>query len=162
MIQIGKPITLGDFQIRDYDPVTDSDFLYSTWIKSYRDSGAARAVPTPIYNRSQRMRIDNILRYRDSFVQVINPRDTPELILGYLVGTNPNMLHYIYVKRDYRKAGLTRKLLWFLQEWCEGGNPVLYSHKPPTIDIERKLQEDPRLQKFIYDPYIMERWYHKC
>ena len=48
--------------LRPYDAVSDEAFLYSTWMKSYKESGWGRAIPAPIYNIEQRARIDKLLK----------------------------------------------------------------------------------------------------
>jgi len=156
MVKMGKVIEIGDVVLRDYSPVSDEAFIFSTWIKSFRDSAFARAVPAPIYDRSQRARIENVLSRKDTYALIAKPKGTPELILGYCVGQVPNIIHYVYVKKDYRGNRITPKLFWYLQEWSRE-HPVLYTHKPAPIWIEKALQEKEELKNFIYDPYALER-----
>lgn len=156
MIGMETAIKINNILLRDYNKISDEDFLYATWIKSFRDSGFARGVPTPIYNRSQRARIERLLEGKDTYVLIACSPETPELIYGYAVGETPNIIHYLYVKMDYRNQGIGNQLLLHL--WDYGAdNPVLYSHKSSDIGIEAKLKEDNKLKNFIYDPYVLER-----
>jgi ribosomal protein S18 acetylase RimI-like enzyme len=139
--------------IREYRPVSDADFIYSTWIKSFAESN--RSVPKPIYNLSQRSRINKILEDQTSYVLVACPEDTEELIYGYLVGTATNVIHYMYCKMDYRQQGVGKKLL----EHLDMNEPILYTHKPNDIWITCKLKEDSKLSNWLYDPYFFEREY---
>ena len=151
-----QELLLNNVLLRDYRKVSDEDFLYATWIKSFRDSSFARAVPTPIYNRSQRKRIDQLLEDEDTYVIVACSPETPEHIYGYAVGAVPNVLHYLYVKKDYRNSGIGKRLCSHLWDGAKN-NPVLYTHKPPDIWLEKRLKESEELKNFIYDPYQLER-----
>jgi ribosomal protein S18 acetylase RimI-like enzyme len=156
MVGMSRPLLLNNVLLRDYNHISDSDFVYSTWIKSFRDSGYCRAVPTPIYNRSQRGRIEALLDKKHTYVLIACSPETPELIYGYCVGEAPNVLHYIYVKMGYRNQGIGKRLLLHLLDHAHS-NPVLYTHKPPDIALESALKERGELQNFLYDPYWMER-----
>jgi GNAT superfamily N-acetyltransferase len=132
-------------EIRLYDKLGDEAFLYSTWLKSYRNS--VRGCPTPIYNIGQRYRINKILAAPDTIIQVACHPETRELMFGYMVSGNNNSLHYLYVKSQYRKAGIAKALL----ETFDKQLPIQYSHKANDICIERKLKNLPA---FIYNPYL--------
>jgi len=141
-----------NIQIRHYDAVGDEAFLYSTWIKGYRDSGAVRAVPTPVYNIGQRNRIVKIMKDINTSVLVAADDETPELIYGYAVITNGNILQYIYVKNKYRRNGIAKALLASLN-WNE---PIFYTHKPSEIWCESKIKSDTNLLNLVYNPYLLE------
>lgn len=156
MRRMETTLQVGDVLLRDYNHISDSDFLYSTWIKSFRDSGFCRAVPTPIYNRSQRERVRALLEKDFTYVLVACSPETPELIYGYAVGEAPNVLHYVYVKKDYRGQGIGKRLLSHLLDHSTN-NPVLYTHKSADIAHEALLKERDELRNWIYDPYWIER-----
>jgi hypothetical protein len=139
--------------IRDWNRVGDSDFIYSTWIRSFADSGYARAIPKPIYNLSQRGRIEGILDKEETYCLVACDAMEPTLIYGWLVGEAPNIIHYIYCKMDYRQQGVGKALL----EHLDKDEPILYTHKPTPIWAEGKLKSDKQLGNWLYDPYWMER-----
>lgn len=132
---------------------SDNDFLYATWIKSFADSAFARPIPKPIYNLSQRSRIEKILDKPETYCLVASDKESPELIYGWLVGEAPNIVHYIYVKRDYRQQGICKKLL----EHLDTSEPILYTHKVSTPWLEQKWKEDRQLTLWLYDPYWVER-----
>lgn len=132
-------------EIRHYDKIGDESFLYSTWLKSYRNS--VRGCPTPIYNMGQRARINKIMASPDTNVLVACDPDTYELVFGYMVCGAGNALHYLYVKMQYRQQGIANALLTSL----DASLPIQYSHKPNEIWVERHLKNAPR---FIYNPYL--------
>lgn len=141
--------------IREYRPVGDEDFIYATWIKGYRGSSYARAVPTPLYNRLQRKRIDRLLEHGAN-IRVAANRVVPEQIYGYCV-TQDNTLHWIYVKSNYRLQGVGKALLSHL----EREQPIFYTHKGSDIWLERKLIEDADMDNWIYHPYWFEEGMEK-
>lgn len=139
--------------IRDWNRVGDADFIYATWMSSFCNSGYARAVPKPIYNLSQRGRIDRILERENLFCHIACHPETPELIYGYIVGEAPATIHYIYVKGAYRKLGIGKALAGAL-DWKE---PIIYTHKSPHIWVEAKIKDGKAFNKCLYDPYWFER-----
>lgn len=139
--------------IRHYDSIGDEAFLLSTWMKSFRDSGVVRAVPTPVYNIGQRTRIMKLMRQPDTKILVACDDDTPEFVYGYMVYGSNNTVHYLYTKGQYRKYGIAKELLREL----DSTQPVFYTHKSPEIWLERKLKDDANLQNYIFNPYLLEQ-----
>ena len=136
--------------IRAFDRLSDEDFVYSTWMKSFRDSSYARAIPTQLYNMGQRSRIYRVLEAKDTVVQIACDPNTEELIYGYMVSAYPNVLHYVYTKGQYRKLGIAKALLA-----NHIGKTTIYTHKG-DIRTEKLLKTDPTFVEWIYDPYILE------
>jgi len=136
--------------IRPYNKIGDEAFLFSTWMKSYSDS--VRGCPLPIYHIGQRNRMIRLLNRHDTLVYIACDRETPELIYGYIVVGMPNCLHWIYVKSDYRNAGVGKQLLNLLN-WQA---PVFYTHKANAIWIEQKIKGNSQYDTLIYNPYILE------
>lgn len=135
--------------IRPYNKISDTDFIYSTWIKSYRTSGFARGISSPLYEMGQRSRIDRILSKETTYIYVATDKDTPELIFGYIVGEGDAILHYLYVKSHYRKQGIGKELLGEAKD-------LIYTHKSPDIWVEQKLKTDPTYSNWIYNPYLLD------
>jgi len=138
-----------DIIIRKYDPMIDEDFLYTTFMKGFRNSSFARSIPTKIYEFGQRQRINNIIEHRETEVVIATDPSTPEVIYGYAIKANPSLLHWIYVKPAFRGQGIARKLLEGL------GEAVMYTHKG-NIEIEKLLQEKEELQTWVYAPYYLD------
>ncbi len=66
--------------------------------------------------------------------------EDPELIIGWRCSAD-RILHYVYVKRDYRREGVARLLLGGLLDTA-----VIYTH-PTTRALRRKLPPS-----WHYDP----------
>lgn len=140
-----------NISIREWDKLGDSDLIYSTWIKSHKGSGWGRSIPSPLYEIGQRGRIDRILEDPETIVLIACDTDTPELIYGWVVGS-PDVLHYLYVKGNYRRNGIGSGLIEELL-----GKPIQYTHKGNDIWIEQKLRNDPRCNQWLYNPYILDK-----
>jgi len=138
-----------NIDIRNYDSITDEAFLIATWIKSNRSSPATRAVPTPIYLIGQRYRIMKCLKAESTRILVACDSDESNLIYGYAVWGVPSILHYVYVKKAYRGAGVAKALLEQPQ-----GTAVLYTHRSPEIWVERLLRD--KYINYVYNPYLLE------
>ena len=141
-----------DIAVRAYDSIGDEAFVLSTWIKSYRDAGAVRSVPTPIYNIGQRYRIMNILQDIETYILVACDRETTEVIYGYVVCKAPNVVHYLYTKGNVRQQGVAKALLQHLN-WED---PIFYTHKGADIWMEQKLKNDTGLINLIHNPFLLE------
>lgn len=138
--------------LRAYEAVSDEAFVYSTWMKSYRESGWGRAIPAPIYNIEQRKRIDKLLLREDSWMLIASNRETPEQIFGWMVGEGNNKIHYLYVKHSYRGEGIGHKLVSNMVS-----DHIIYTHRPSAIWVEAKLKEGGRYRHWIYNPYDLEK-----
>lgn len=137
--------------IRPYNKLWDEEFLYSTWLKSYALSPTTRGIPRVIYNKGQRERINRLVADPLSVIDIACNPENNELIYGWCCRTG-NILHYVYVKNAYRRAGIAKALL----EPIDGG-AVIWTHKSNYIWIEECLRTDPKYLQWIYDPYFYEK-----
>jgi len=137
------------YTIRQYDPIIDKDFVMATWMRSYRNSGYARSIPSDLYWIGQRKRIEKILGREDTQIWIATDENERAVIYGYAVWGS-GVIHYLYVKQQFRRCGIGKALLYPLI-----GQPILYTHKGNVI-VEQLLKTDPDLNTFLYDPYILE------
>ncbi len=87
----------------------DINFIFASWLKSYRNSPDAARIRTRVYYLHQHPRIEQILLRSKTIVA--STKDDPNHIVGYIVIEKPNTLHYIYVKQIYRNLGIAKQLL---------------------------------------------------
>jgi hypothetical protein len=85
----------------------DLGFVIASWVQSYRQQALARDAGAA-YPRQQRRIIQHLLEHAN--VLVACAPDEPRLILGYAV-TGPQVVHYVYVKQDFRRIGIARALV---------------------------------------------------
>jgi GNAT superfamily N-acetyltransferase len=95
--------------------VADEDvpFIFNSWLKSYRESGPICSnVSNTIYYDSHHKLIQKILLRSQVFIACDNA--FPDQIIGYIVGESIDgvfVLHYVYVKHNFRKKGVGKLLL---------------------------------------------------
>ena len=124
-------------------PGTESarSLVYATWLRSYEAwSLAAKHIPRDVFFAEHHKVIDRVLG-RGASVRVAALPDEPDVILGWAVTEGP-VVHYVYVKPDFRRYGLAKALLAHVQR------PFTYSHSTyVTRDVHKHLDG------CIYNPY---------
>lgn len=127
---------------------TDVAFIFSSWLKSFRDSGfLVRAVPNTIYFTNHHKILQNLIKRSTVFV-ACDPKDSSN-IYGYVVAETISgsfVLHFIYVKQSFRKLGVGKALF---NSFPHDGNASCCSHLT-------KMGEKFLLKyNMIYHPYTM-------
>ena len=134
---------------RHYDRIGDEAYIYDSWLKNYRIPGC----PQPIYYIGHRKVINSLLKNRDTEIIVAHLYGAPELIFGYaVVNKQKNILHWVYVKNNYRGHGIAHNLLDEL-DW---NMPVFFTHRWSDTWIERRVQDDPKYVNLVYNPYLLQ------
>ncbi len=92
----------------------DLPFIWNSWLKSYRDNnGQAKAVASETYFTEHRALVGALCKR--SAILIACAADYPEQIYGYAVFeafAGPMLvLHYVYVKRTYRRFGIASELV---------------------------------------------------
>jgi GNAT superfamily N-acetyltransferase len=118
-------------------------FIFSAWLKSYRNNAWAKNAPNTVYFKYHHELIERILKR--SAVLIAHPEDDADQILGFAVFEERNELviaHYVYVKQPYRRMNIASELL----------NAV------PRVDFFTHLngRTHPALTKHgaVYNPYL--------
>lgn len=132
------------FEIRTAKP-EDLDFIYATWLKSYRhNSQFAKKLTNEVFFEMHHKVIDAFI-VRGGLVCVAHPKGEPDVILGYIC-TEPTLplVQYIYVKKPFRKMGIAKALYKTAQE------PTMFTHWTSDTDWITK-----KLTNLIYNPYLL-------
>tara|TARA_Y100001938_G_C8079006_1_gene427906 strand:- start:1312 stop:1761 length:450 start_codon:yes stop_codon:yes gene_type:complete len=90
--------------IRDIQPI-DEDFVYHSWLRSVK-------CPTRMVQDMTRRVIDHVVERRD--VEIFCPDDDPDHIIGWLAHgqlEDTNLIHFMFVKKDFRKNGIANDLV---------------------------------------------------
>jgi GNAT superfamily N-acetyltransferase len=102
--------------VRDFEPEVDGNFVYSSWLNSYRESAiggwkspTGEAMALGVYYKRARSRIDALIKRGAELKVACDPEDT-NIILGWMCAEDP-VLHYVYVKEAYRRQGIALSLL---------------------------------------------------
>lgn len=125
----------------------DVSFLFSSWLKSFRDSRFAASITTTIFYTEHHKVVERLLKTCEVYV-ACNPKDQTELY-GYICGEKVDgilVVHYCYVKHTYRQLGLGKNLL------------NKFAHNPAQASIythNSKMGERLAARyNFIYSPYL--------
>ena len=120
----------------------DLAFIYNTWLDSYIESRLARTMKPTIYRDRQRKLINNILARPTVHTIVASPPDDDLTVLAWAVVESPDIAHYVFTKKNFRRFGLARTLLGTFD------GTFRYSHK--TDDGDRLCRSFKRV---VYDFY---------
>lgn len=127
----------------------EQGLVFGTWIRSYMTSADARRVESEDYFQGQLRLIESILA-RGGIVRVAE-HDVHGTLLGYGVGERHEerpVLHYFYVKGDYRHHGVGRALeVELLKVLRKPGETVRYTHRQrefvPALAAKRGYRWNP-------------------
>jgi hypothetical protein len=119
-------------------------FLFSSWLKSYRNAPAVRQMGNEDYFRHQALVIEAILPVA-SVTLAVDPEDE-SVIWGFVVWEGP-VLHYLYVKHLLRQHGIARDL------WRAAGSPTTCTHL--SIAGEAYMRSHPGTLTF--NPFLTRR-----
>lgn len=94
--------------LRDSLPA-DENYIYVHWLMGLRrDNDLFHLIPRDLYFKTYRAVISKILPR--SKIRIACLKEDPEVIIGYSV-YEPDRIHWIYVKEDWRRIGLAKDLL---------------------------------------------------
>jgi len=107
---------------------TDDDFIYSSWLKSYKRQ--AGPIPYRWYYKLYQQLLDRLYKRPAVRTTVACFGPNPDQIFGYIIhedvpeqGTH---VHYLYVKVGFRGMYIGTNLL----ETTVGTNPFVYTFRP--------------------------------
>lgn len=132
---------------------SDHACIYATWLNSYRhNSSFAARIGNSVYFASQHSVIERLLERGRVLVATIE--EDPDVILGWccyephndeIEGLEiPAVIHYVYVKPNFRKSGVAKSLL-------DGArlDGAMYTHE--TNAVASFLR--PKMRKMVFNPY---------
>ncbi len=99
--------------LRPYKASEDQGFLYSTWIQGMyfgNDWKGPSAQSEGTFRRRFSEVIKSIITKPTVTIMVAALKQDPDVILGYSV-TEPDILHWVYVKPTWRKFGIAKALV---------------------------------------------------
>jgi GNAT superfamily N-acetyltransferase len=131
-----------DFTIRVMKE-SDLSFIFNSWLKSFfHSSSFAKDIDKDIYYKYHKLVIERILS-RLPTVYVACDSTHLETVFGYILGEG-EVLHFLYVKKDFRKLGIGTSLLEVY------GVPEYISH----LTKDAKKLSDKHKPKMRYNPYV--------
>lgn len=136
--------------IRPMEPA-DRDFIFATWLRCYQqESRYSRRISRDVFFREHHAILERLLG--SSSVLIAHLADSPGVIIGYLVSQEPNVAHFAYVKKPFRKMGIARLLL-AASPIADSLESLIVSHS--TEDWESFLSQ--KLPGATFNPYEAQR-----
>jgi GNAT superfamily N-acetyltransferase len=128
---------------------SDLDFIIDTWTRSYRERGKlCPYIIEGLFFHEHSNLIRQIFGRAETFVAC--DKDDDEMIIGYIVAA-PGMtdvLHYVYVKKAFRRMGVTRSLL----EKVKQGEMAVNTHENVPKGLLKLIQD--KYKSVSFNPYI--------
>jgi hypothetical protein len=127
----------------------DINFIYATWLKSYRyGSLLGKSCRNLIFFDNYSRVIDGILSSETTKISVAYKPDDPDLIFGYSVQQPPDIIHFVFTKQAFTGYGIAKALIYPLEQPSD--KPVYYTHA--THFITSFVASRPN---FIYNPFLL-------
>lgn len=125
-------------------PAVESDlnFIYSSWLKSYRYGSDIAKVRNSIFYPEYAKVIDYILFKNDIKINMACKENDAGVVFGYCV-SEPGVVHYVFVKQAFGNFGIARSLM------IKAG-PIEYSTHRTGV-VTRYLEE----HEIDYNPFLL-------
>ena len=128
----------------------DLNFIFSSWLKSYRNSDWAKPMHNNVYYTAHHALIEDLLTHSQVYVacSVANQAD----IFGWAVAQRIKgifTVHYVYVKHTFRQMGIANLLMKCFDRAEDEAS--CYTHH---THLAKKLAS-PR--GFLYNPYLLSQ-----
>lgn len=136
------------WKIRQADS-DDLPFIFSSWLKSFRNYSSVAGVPNTVYYDKQHKLISRLLSKPTTIAIIACDPEDAKTIYGYAVAevdASNMVLHYFYVKHPLRGFGIAKALEAELN--TVNVTQTVYSSK--TRHVAKR--------NYIYDPYTL--WRH--
>lgn len=102
---------MDDIILRDGLP-SDRNFIFKTILQHYRHASPHnKDIPDNIYYDCHHLLISKVMRQPGNIVRVAALKEDPEVLFGFLWGNiDPETVHYVYVKKAFRRMGMARMM----------------------------------------------------
>jgi GNAT superfamily N-acetyltransferase len=130
-------------------PALEADvaFIFSTWLRSYRDSIFAANISTTVFYAEHHKVVEKLLKSCEVYVACA--ADDISELYGYICAQKIDgilVVHYAYVKHSFRRLGIGAQLLGMID--YDPTKASIYTHLTKTA---RTLATK---YGFIHSPYI--------
>lgn len=125
----------------------DVPFIFSTWLRSYRDSIFAANISTTVYYAEHHKVVEKLLKSSEVYIACADD-DISELY-GFICGQKIDgilVIHYCYVKHSFRRLGIGMQLLNMFD--YDPSKASIYTH---MTKVGRTLGHK---YSFIHSPYL--------
>jgi len=136
-------------KFREYRKQTDESFIYANWLcHFFEQSYFAIRITDKIYFEGHRGVIDKLLQ-KSQTLMAVDEQDE-DVIVGFMVyelSTEP-VIHYIFIKEDFRKIGIGKKLLAKVTDGT-------FSFTHWSYDVDKIEKKSTYQKRMIYNPYLL-------
>jgi ribosomal protein S18 acetylase RimI-like enzyme len=111
--------------------VEDHGRVFSDWLHSFWDTAKGR-MPKTVFMGGQHRVVEQLLNR--ARIVVLSPTDAPNHIIGWAVGEHLGgvcVLHYAYVKKEYRHLGFAQRLVAELKTGCDS---IQHTHETKAAE----------------------------
>jgi len=127
----------------------DRNFIFSKWLKNYKFSSRfAKRIKNDVFYKWHQLILENILARPSCSIVIAHPTDDPDVNLGFICFEtieDLKVIHYVFVKPEFRNFGLGRTLYNHAMDDSIGG---FFTHWTYPVDAI-----EPKLIGMVYDPY---------
>ncbi len=131
------------YDIRDAIP-EDDNFVLASFLRGvYYGNEFYSMIPKAIFMEKYKVVAETLLRdLTKTVVKVASLKDDPSTIIGYsILSSDYQTIHFVYVKKDFRKMGVGRSLV--------PRHPVAYSH---FTTLGKELAK--KFNNVIFNPFL--------
>lgn len=127
---------------------SDLPFIFNSWLKAFRNSKFAAEINQNIYFSEHHKLIERLLKRGKTLV--VGAAGDPATVYGYINYEEVQgifVLHFAYIKHDFRTLGLFKELMKATKHDFSGAG--MFTHKLKSASIlEHKWN-------LLYSPYIL-------
>lgn len=126
----------------------DANFIFNSWLKSYRYSQFSRLIANEVYYTEHHKILESLVK--ECKVIVACNQDDPSQIYGYICAGELDgflVVHYVYVKHSFRNMGIGKSLLNVFDH--DPSTAAIYTHNTRIAD---RLAPKYNL---VFHPYVL-------
>lgn len=137
-----------DIILRDGLP-SDRNFIYKTILQHYRHASPhTKDIPDNVFYDCHHLLISKVMRQSGNIVRVAALKDDPEVLFGFLWGNvDPETIHYVYVKKAFRRMGMAKMLYKSLFSMADD---VYITHWTKEVN-----QLYDKHEGLVFNPYLL-------
>lgn len=135
--------------IREFDAKADLNFVYNSFLKSFRGALINKKVSNTVYFKNEQRILTEYMQNPESKIIIACNPDDERQIYGYLIyNTKENSIWWSYVKEAFRRLGVFKELL--IASKLDVTKPIIHRHD--TFGWTQVINAIKDLS-FVYVPY---------
>lgn len=116
-----------NMQLRDFDSLQDTNFLFNSYLKSYRGALANKKISNSVYFKNGQKILANYIQSVGAKIVVACDPEDKNSIFGYMLfNVERNEIFFAYVKEPFRRLGVFKTML--LESKLDVTKPVVCRH----------------------------------